>query len=125
VDPRLPLATVLLWAALWGAVLALDPGFDYLGDRPALLIALMVLPQLVLGYVLGPKAALCVLPMAAAWALAGHADCVATNRTGGECGVTLAGFFGIAAILALFWACLIAAGYGFRVGRARWSGHRP
>ena len=124
VDLRLPLATVLLWAAIWAVVFALDPGWDYLGDHPVFLIALTVVPQLVLGYVLGPKAALCVLPLAVVWALTSHADCIAITSTGGECEVNVAGFFGIAAILALIWGCLIAVGYGLRVGLARWSGRR-
>lgn len=83
---------VLVWAGLWALVFVLDPGFGVV-DQPALLIALTVLPQILLGYVVGMRATLCVLPLGVAWALIVHSDCVDSTSIDGECSVTAAGIF--------------------------------
>jgi hypothetical protein len=114
---------ILVWAGLWALVLVLDPGFGVV-DQPALLIALTVLPQILLGYVVGMRATLCVLPLGVAWALILHSDCVASTSIGGECSVTTAGIFGLAVIWVLILGYLIAAGAGLRIGVARWSHDR-
>jgi len=117
------IGVIVGWAGLWALVLALDPGFGYVVEHPIVLAAITVLPQFALGYVVGGRAILFVLPLAVAWALVVHADCVTTTSAGGECGVTASGFVGLAAGWALIWGCLVAAGYGLRVGVARWTGH--
>jgi hypothetical protein len=100
-----------------------DPGFGY-ADQPALLIALTVLPQLILGYLVGAKAVLCVVPLAVAWALIVHADCTSSTSIDGECSATLAGHFGFGAVWAVIWGGLIVLGHGLRVGLAKLGG-RP
>jgi hypothetical protein len=114
---------IVIWIAFWALVLALDPGFGYIVDHPIALAAITVLPQVALGYLVGGRAVLCVVPLAVAWALVVHADCAASTSTGGECGVTASGFVGLAAGWALIWGLLVAAGYGLRVGVARWTKH--
>ena len=114
---------VLVWAGLWALVFVLDPGFGVV-DQPALLIALTVLPQILLGYVVGMRATLCVLPLGVAWALIVHSDCVDSTSIDGECSVTAAGIFGLAAIWVFVWGCLVVAGAGLRMAWARWSGDR-
>jgi hypothetical protein len=99
---------ILIWIALWALVLALDANFDYLSDSPMLLAALFVVPQLVLGYVVGPWAILAVVPLAAAWAPLSHADCVAS---GAECESAVP----LAIELAVLWGGAVALGYGVRV----------
>ena len=59
-------AVIVGWAALWALMLALDPGFGYLVDHPIALAAITVLPQVALGYVVGGRAVLFVLPLALA-----------------------------------------------------------
>ncbi len=114
------LVVLLLWAALWAAVLALDADFARVSDWPVLFIALLVLPQLALGYVVGPRALICVLPLAAAWIPLAHADC---DRAGAECLGDVA-FFAVALEAIFAWALFISLGYGLRLGLARWRNHR-
>ena len=117
------IAVIVGWAALWALVLALDPGFGYIVDHPIALAAITVLPQVALGYVVGARAVLCVLPLAVAWALVVHGDCAGSTSTDPECGVTPSGFVGLGASWALIWGFLVAVGYGLRVGVARWTKH--
>jgi hypothetical protein len=119
------IAVIVGWAGLWALVLALDPGFGYVVEHPIALVVITVLPQVVLGYLVGGRALLCVVPLAVAWALVVHADCAASTSIDGECGVTASGFVGLAAGWALIWGCLVAAGYGARVAVARRKRHRP
>jgi len=73
------IGVILIWIALWTLVLAVDANLDYLSDSPMLLAALFVVPQLVLGYVVGPWAILGVVPLAAAWAPLAHTACVGSG----------------------------------------------
>jgi hypothetical protein len=114
-------SVIVIWIALWALVLVLDPGFGYLVDHPIALAAITVLPQVAIGYLVGGRAVLCVVPLAVAWALVVHADCAALTSADGECGVTASGFVGLAASWALIWGFLVAVGYGLRVGVARWA----
>ena len=99
---------ILIWIALWALVLALDANLDYPSESPILLAALFLVPQLVLGYVVGPWAILAVVPLTAAWAPFAHADCVAS---GAECGNPVLPAIG----LAILWGGVVALGYGLRV----------
>jgi hypothetical protein len=101
----------------------LDPGFGYIVDHPIALAAITVLPQVALGYVVGGRAVLCVVPLVVAWTLVVHADCAASTSTDPECGVTPTGLVGLAASWALIWGFLVAVGCGLRVGVARWTKH--
>jgi hypothetical protein len=99
---------VLIWIALWTLVLAVDANLDSLSGSPMLLAALFVIPQLVLGYVVGPWAILAAVPLAAAWAPLAHNDCVAS---GAECASPVP----LAIELAVVWGGAVALGYGVRV----------
>jgi hypothetical protein len=117
--PAARIIALIIWAALWGVVLALDPSFGQVGNWPVLLIALFVVPQLALGYFVGPWALVCVVPLAAIWAPLAQADSQA-NCVASGCETEGVGLFiFVAAVLALVWAVVIAAGYGLRVLRER------
>jgi hypothetical protein len=102
------IGVILIWIAVWTVVLAVDANLAYLSDSPVLLAALFVVPQLALGYVVGPWAILAVVPLAAAWAPLAQSDCVAS---GAEC----TNPFPLAIGLAVVWGGAIALGYGVRV----------
>jgi hypothetical protein len=102
------ISVILIWIAIWTVVLAVDANLDHLSDSPMLLAALFVVPQLVLGYVVGPWAILAVVPLAAAWAPLAHSDCVAS---GAECASPVP----LAIELAIVWGGAVALGYGVRV----------
>ena len=110
--PAARIIALIAWAASWGAVLALDPNFVQLWDWPALMVALLVVPQLALGYFIGPWAHVSVAPLVVIWVPLAGADCAAS---GAECDGLGFG----AAWLAFLLAVVIAAGYGLRVLRER------
>ncbi len=111
------IAAVAGWAGLWLVVFVLDANFGHLLHWPALLIALFVLPQIALGYLIGLRALLCTLPLAAIWAPLAHANCEAS---GAEC-IPLGIVFIGAAELVLVWALGMALGHGLRIAVERRS----
>lgn len=106
----------VLWIAVWTLVLASGADLGFASDSPLLLAALLVIPQLALGYVASPWAALAALPLAVAWAPLAHADCVAG---GAECTDPVLPAVGLAVVC----CALIVLGHGLRVLQQRRS-HR-